>query len=68
MMMPPDATAESPCVRMCVIDPHTGYCCGCYRTLDEISFWMRYTPRERACVVERLRARRAGSATPPATD
>ena len=50
---------ESPCVRECVIEPHTGYCRGCFRTLNEISFWASYTPEEKQRVVERLPARAA---------
>ncbi|OGA07192.1 MAG: hypothetical protein A2W68_15210 [Betaproteobacteria bacterium RIFCSPLOWO2_02_64_14] len=61
-MTPDDAANESPCVRVCVIDPATGYCCGCYRTLDEISFWMRYTPQERRRVMQHLQARRTVAA------
>ena len=58
--MTPGATnVESPCVRECVIEPHTGYCLGCFRTLDEISFWSSYTPEERRRVMQRLPARRA---------
>jgi predicted Fe-S protein YdhL (DUF1289 family) len=58
----PDADAvESPCVRVCVIDQATGYCCGCYRTLDEISYWTRYTPEERTRLIARLHARRASA-------
>jgi predicted Fe-S protein YdhL (DUF1289 family) len=61
-MAPGDAAIESPCVRVCVIDQATGYCCGCYRTLDEISFWIRYTPEERKRVMQHLQARRAVAA------
>ena len=63
-----DAAIESPCVRTCVIDQATGHCCGCYRTLDEISFWMRYTPEERKRVMRRLQARRAVAAGARLTD
>lgn len=57
--MTPQATnVESPCMRECVIEPHTGYCLGCFRKLDEISFWASYTPEERRRVMERLHARR----------
>ena len=58
-MTPEAANVESPCVRECVIEPHTGYCLGCFRTLDEISFWASYTFEERWRVVERLPARGA---------
>lgn len=58
-MTPRAAKVESPCVRDCVIDPHTGYCLGCCRTLDEILLWASYTPEERRRVMECLHARRA---------
>ncbi|TSE29802.1 DUF1289 domain-containing protein [Tepidimonas charontis] len=29
----------SPCVGVCRIDPATGWCAGCWRTLDEIAAW-----------------------------
>ena len=29
----------SPCISVCVMDPATGLCCGCLRTLDEIARW-----------------------------
>ncbi|MET0382648.1 MAG: DUF1289 domain-containing protein [Burkholderiaceae bacterium] len=31
----------SPCVDICRIDPATGRCLGCRRTLDEIAAWSR---------------------------
>jgi hypothetical protein len=53
------AAIESPCVRECVIDAASGYCHGCWRTLDEISFWTRLAPEERKRVMQCLPARRA---------
>ena len=53
---------ESPCVGECVIDAASRYCRGCYRTLDEISFWVRYTPEVRKRVMQQLQARRAVAA------
>jgi uncharacterized protein len=50
---------ESPCTRVCVVDPDTGYCRGCYRTLKEISYWTRYAPDERQRVLDRIAERRA---------
>ena len=52
---------ESPCVRLCVIDAVTGCCRGCWRTLDEISFWVRCTSEERHRVMVCLEARRAAA-------
>jgi predicted Fe-S protein YdhL (DUF1289 family) len=58
-MMPQEAPdAESPCIRECVIDQQTGYCRGCWRTLDEISFWTSYTPGEKQRILQCLQARR----------
>ncbi|WP_103173389.1 DUF1289 domain-containing protein [Paracoccus sp. SY] len=28
---------ESPCIKVCVIDPATRLCTGCWRSLDEIA-------------------------------
>lgn len=61
-MQPAATHVESPCVRECVIEPRTGYCLGCYRTLNEISFWASYTPEERRRVMARLPARRVAQA------
>lgn len=29
----------SPCTGVCRMDPHTGYCEGCFRTIHEITVW-----------------------------
>jgi len=34
-----EARVASPCIGICRIDPHTGLCEGCLRTLDEIAMW-----------------------------
>ena len=44
----PDYT--SPCIRVCRLDPATEICIGCYRTLDEISRWTRFTNAERQAI------------------
>jgi predicted Fe-S protein YdhL (DUF1289 family) len=31
---------ETPCVKICVVDPETGYCVGCGRTRGEIASWL----------------------------
>jgi len=62
------AVMESPCVRECVIDAASGYCRGCWRTLDEISFWARYTPEEKMRVLGRLQTRRTVAAGAGASD
>jgi predicted Fe-S protein YdhL (DUF1289 family) len=53
----PNNPYDSPCVRTCVIDRQTGYCLGCARTLNEISYWTRYSPDERRAILQQLPAR-----------
>jgi predicted Fe-S protein YdhL (DUF1289 family) len=48
---------SSPCNRICTLEPVTDVCIGCFRTLDEISFWTRYTNAERQAIREALPAR-----------
>ncbi|MDP4836982.1 MAG: DUF1289 domain-containing protein [Burkholderiales bacterium] len=31
---------ESPCVDICQLNPASGVCLGCFRTMDEISVWV----------------------------
>ena len=52
------APIKSPCVKICVVDPATGWCEGCFRTLQEIGGWMRYSPEERDRITAVLRERR----------
>lgn len=32
-------SVPSPCISVCRMDPDTGLCQGCFRTLDEIAAW-----------------------------
>ena len=41
---------SSPCNRICTLEPVTEICMGCFRTLDEISAWTRFTNAERAAI------------------
>jgi predicted Fe-S protein YdhL (DUF1289 family) len=34
-----EAEVQSPCIGVCSMDDSTGFCLGCYRTLDEIQQW-----------------------------
>lgn len=49
---------ESPCNRVCTLDPVTGYCIGCRRTMHEISHWVAMSDAERDAVRQALPARR----------
>lgn len=48
----------SPCDRTCRIDPGSGWCLGCYRTLREIADWPMLAIREKRALLEALRQRR----------
>jgi predicted Fe-S protein YdhL (DUF1289 family) len=48
----------SPCVNICQINPETGNCIGCMRTIDEIADWLEMTNEEKRQVLNRLEERR----------
>ena len=50
---------ETPCIAVCMIDPGTGLCYGCGRTLPEIARWHRIDRAERLAIMELLPARMA---------
>lgn len=52
-------TIESPCIKVCAIDPRSGLCTGCGRTLDEIARWVVLSAAERAAIMAALPRRRA---------
>jgi predicted Fe-S protein YdhL (DUF1289 family) len=39
--------AESPCIDICRFDGRTGYCLGCFRTLEEARTWRKRTGHRR---------------------
>lgn len=51
------AEIESPCVKICVIEPESRLCTGCLRTIDEIGAWSRMTPEARKTVMADLPSR-----------
>jgi predicted Fe-S protein YdhL (DUF1289 family) len=50
---------QTPCTKVCTIDPRSGLCIGCGRTLSEIAHWSTMSEAERAEVMASLPARRA---------
>lgn len=50
----------SPCIGVCVLDPASGYCSGCARTLGEIAAWSSASDAQRSAIKAALPARRAG--------
>ena len=47
----------SPCTSVCTIDPASGLCAGCLRTLDEIARWGAMDDDEKRAVIAALSAR-----------
>lgn len=52
--------APSPCIKVCVIEPASGWCLGCGRTGAEIAAWPFLDAAEREAVVAGLAARLSG--------
>jgi len=49
----------SPCIQVCLVDPQTRTCVGCFRTLEELGRWTKMSDRERDAVRPKLDERRA---------
>lgn len=48
----------SPCIRTCKIAPDTGFCVGCFRTIDEIRLWSKLTDIQKQNITYLLERRR----------
>jgi uncharacterized protein len=48
----------SPCNSVCKITPSTGFCEGCFRTIDEIVAWGQMSNDEKQAVTEQLAVRK----------
>ena len=55
----------SPCTNVCRMDARTGWCEGCWRTIDEIAAWAALDDAARRAVLARIAARRAGPPIDP---
>ena len=62
------ADIESPCNKICAVDPVSALCVGCGRTLGEIESWTRFSAEERARIMAELpqRLERASQSQPDA--
>ncbi len=58
---------HSPCINVCNIGS-TGWCRGCYRTLDEIAGWTRLDAGGRWAVLRACDARRSAATPARAAD
>ncbi|WP_186208161.1 DUF1289 domain-containing protein [Burkholderia gladioli] len=59
-----EAGVPSPCTAICRIEPATGWCAGCGRTLEEIAAWRDLDDAGRRAILARVAA--SGFETPPA--
>jgi|TARA_B110000881_G_scaffold53851_1_gene45785 predicted Fe-S protein YdhL (DUF1289 family) len=48
---------ESPCKNVCELDPNTGLCLGCKRTVDEIQNWNLKDNKEKMMITKKARNR-----------
>lgn len=51
-------TLETPCIKVCKLDPLTGYCLGCYRTIEEIVAWPALNHEEKQRIYHLLEQRK----------
>lgn len=51
----------SPCINICRMDPRSGYCEGCFRTLAEIAAWSAATDAEKRAILDRVAERAAAA-------
>ncbi|MEI7969165.1 MAG: DUF1289 domain-containing protein [Betaproteobacteria bacterium] len=49
----------SPCIDVCAIERGTGLCRGCFRSLDEIANWSRYSAEQKRAVLAALPVRKS---------
>ncbi len=52
-----DSPVPSPCINVCVMDAASGWCTGCFRTMDEIVGWGNASNASKWSVLHGLEAR-----------
>lgn len=45
---------DTPCVKICVVEPESGFCIGCGRTREEIGGWLAMSQEQRRNVMAGL--------------
>ncbi len=48
----------SPCINICKMDPRSGLCSGCFRTIDEITVWAQADDARRVSILAAVARRR----------
>jgi predicted Fe-S protein YdhL (DUF1289 family) len=59
---------ESPCNKVCAIDPISALCVGCGRTLAEIAGWLAFSADDRSRIMAELPRRLAAQFPTERTD
>lgn len=54
-------TIQSPCTSVCRMNPATGYCEGCFRTIPEITDWSRADDDRKRAILAEIASRRAAA-------
>jgi predicted Fe-S protein YdhL (DUF1289 family) len=60
----PAPVVASPCINVCQMDEASGYCQGCWRTLDEIALWSQLDDADKHSVLGLIELRRAAAPDP----
>lgn len=47
----------SPCIGVCAMDESSGFCAGCFRTIDEIRGWWEMSGEEKKSLLDKLEQR-----------
>ena len=55
--MATEAEVQSPCIGVCSMNEATGFCHGCYRSIDEIQGWWDFDNTQKQAVVDVANAR-----------
>jgi predicted Fe-S protein YdhL (DUF1289 family) len=63
--LPAEGTVPSPCICVCRMDMTTGWCEGCFRTLDEVAAWTALDDGARRAVWKDLEHRARSRAGTP---
>jgi predicted Fe-S protein YdhL (DUF1289 family) len=53
-----NSSVPSPCIDVCRINPVTGLCDGCLRTIDEIANWSSLDDTQKRAVLDALPSRK----------
>ncbi|MFM7332438.1 MAG: DUF1289 domain-containing protein [Brachymonas sp.] len=50
-------STPSPCISVCQMDAATGWCKGCYRTIEEIMVWGQASDQAKQAIWQQLKTR-----------